>query len=365
MIHRTQITDSTFDEISSSLHLEPEDRSFLPSFLIELSCRSMKHISGRAFSPREIPLLALSVGDDQAETVSLLPATDGEECTVISLVPSTSSTVAAVDVSSLRIGETETGVLIAIRGAIVWKANRGYQYLRCGPLTFHLGFGIGDGWSPDQSVFLTGRVFTERAISRLRNALERWIQRQICVSSDNAIVLFDGSLTAGTPDNPTAPLARILKSARERGSVVMAISKDTKLCAFGKRITSLVSATRAPCLLDVDRVVSKQFKSHPVRLAGHVYVAKLAGDGFAFRLDVDREVSQDASVAALNQLIASDGVMQGYPETLRLAHIFSTFTANEVIALQRFLALEHGLRIAHRFSVRKSLFGPFGDWEAA
>jgi len=57
--------------------------------------------------------------------------------------------------------------------------------------------------------------------------------------------------------------------------------------------------------------------------------------------------------------------MQGYPETLRLAHIFSTFTANDVIAVQRHLASTYGLRIVPRFSVRRSLFGPFGTGGAA
>jgi hypothetical protein len=94
-------------------------------------------------------------------------------------------------------------------------------------------------------------------------------------------------------------------------------------------------------------------------------VAKLVDDGFAFRLDIDREVPQDTRIEAMNRLIASDIVMQGYPETLRLAHIFSAFTGNEVIAVQRYLAFAHGLRISPRFNLRKSLFGPFGTGEAA
>jgi hypothetical protein len=141
---------------------------------------------------------------------------------------------------------------------------------------------------------------------------------------------------------------------------VLAFSKSTKLCAFGRKITSLVSGAQAPCLVDVDQAVRGQFESHPVRLAGHVYVAKLVDNGFAFRLDADREVSHEERIEAMNRLIASDVVMQGYPETLRLAHIFSTFTANDVIAVQRHLAFVHGLRIAPRFNLRKSLFGPFG-----
>jgi len=82
-------------------------------------------------------------------------------------------------------------------------------------------------------------------------------------------------------------------------------------------------------------------------------------------LDADRQVPPEERIEAMNRLIASDVVAQGYPETLRLAHIFSTFTANDVIAVQRHLAFTHGLRIAPRFNLRKSLFGPFGTWGAA
>lgn len=365
MIHRTQMTNASIEEISSSLRLENSERSLLPSFLVELSSRTMQHVNGRAFSPREMSIFSMAIDDDSPEATSTFAVGDPDTCETIALRPSTESPVAAVDVSSLKIGETDTGVLAAIRGAVVLRSDRGYQYVRCGPLAFHLGYSTREE-SPSIPIGLgSGQLFTERAISRLRNTLERWIQREICTSLEDAVVLFDGSLTVGTPDNPTAHLARILESARQRGNLVLAFSKSTKLCAFGRKITSLVSGAQAPCVVDVDRAVKEQFESNPVHLAGHVYVAKLVDNGFAFRLDADRQVPQERQIEAMNRLVASDVVMQGYPETLRLAHIFSTFTANDVIAVQRYLACAHGLKIAPRFNMRKALFGPFGTWGAA
>lgn len=365
MIHRTHIIDASIEQISSSLQLEHSERSLLPSFLVELSSRSMRQVNFRAFSPRDVSIFSVAIHDEWSEAGSTLQIDDSEGGRLISLNPSLVSNVAAVDVSSLKIGETETGVLVAIRGALVWRSDQGYEYVRCGPLAFHLGHGIDERSTAWSFGLGATQVFTERAIGRLRNTLERWIQREVCSSFENSIVLFDGSLTVGTPDNPTAHLARILELARARENVVLAVSKSTKLSAFGKKITSLVWEAPAPCLLDVDQAIAKQFKAHPVRLAGHVYVAKLADEGFSFRVDIDREVLQDMRVEAVNRLIASDVVMQGYPETLRLAHILSTFTANDVIAVQRHVASTYGLRIAPQFSVRKSLFGPFGTWEAA
>jgi len=325
----------------------------------------MQQLNGSAFNPREVSLFDMAVDDGSSDATSFFTTDDIEGLKTIPLSPSAPSKVVAVDVSSLKIGETETGVLVAIRGAVVWRSDKGYEYVRCGPLAFHLGHGMHAESSLGSVVLGPNQMFTERAIGRLRNTLERWIQREICDSFGESIILFDGSLTVGTPDNPTAHLTRILRSARERANVVAGFSKSTRLCAFGKRITSLVSEARAPCIFDVDQAVTKQFEAHPVQLAGHVYVAKLVEDGFAFRLDIDRNISQEKCVEAMNRLIASDVVMQGYPETLRLAHIFSTFTANDVIATQRYLAYAYGLRIAPRFNIRKCLFGPFGTLGAA
>lgn len=46
--------------------------------------------------------------------------------------------VAAVDTSTIKIGETDTGILIAVRGANVWKQDKRYRYMRFGPFIFHV-----------------------------------------------------------------------------------------------------------------------------------------------------------------------------------------------------------------------------------
>jgi len=49
-----------------------------------------------------------------------------------------------------------------------------------------------------------------------------------------------------------------------------------------------------------------------------------------------------------------------YPETLRLAHILSRFSANEVLAMQRYVTKNFGLRITSQTDIRQVLFGPYG-----
>jgi hypothetical protein len=93
---------------------------------------------------------------------------------------------------------------------------------------------------------------------------------------------------------------------------------------------------------------------------GDIYIAKLATRGCSFRLDIDRRISHEERVEAAQRLLGNDVLHQGYPETLRLAHILSTFTATEVISIQRYVAQEWGLKIVERPNVRRLLFGPFG-----
>jgi hypothetical protein len=46
--------------------------------------------------------------------------------------------VAAVDTSTMKIAETNAGIVLAVRGATVWKQNENYRYTRLGPFIFHV-----------------------------------------------------------------------------------------------------------------------------------------------------------------------------------------------------------------------------------
>ena len=97
---------------------------------------------------------------------------------------------------------------------------------------------------------------------------------------------------------------------------------------------------------------------------GQVFVGKLAEVGFPFRIDVDRQVSISDRILGIEQLAGTDIVDQGYPETLRLAHVLSTFSASDVLAIQSMAAVRFGIQILPKFPLRRSLFGPFGTrWE--
>jgi hypothetical protein len=285
---------------------------------------------------------------------------------IIGLTPIPSNRpIAAIDTSTIRLGELEDGSLCALRGAVVILEGKHYKYTRYGPLVFSLGNSLSIDQIPELGIAsFAGGSNVEIVLRRVRNSLERWVQLSVATALSDALILIDGSLTAGTPDNPTAETEHLLEIARNSENLVIAISKNTNLRIHDKSITALLQQNSEPCLLDVDKRIRRQFPAHPIQFLGRVFVGKLAQSGFPFRIDIDREVPAEETVTGVKQLIGTDIVDQGYPETLRVAHILSTFTAGDVLAIQSLAASRFGIQLLPKFALRRSLFGPFGTgWE--
>lgn len=322
----------------------------------------MRDMEGSHFRPNELVLnksltensdATLNFGNDNSFMVESIP-----------LKPLFESTpVVAVDVSSIRIGETETGLLCAIRGAIVWKEKKRYKYLRLGPFPFQLTeenrgeiYNLFRRYYSDAREETVAPNLTNVQI-RMGGLLERWLQMGVSCSFHSSIILWDGSLTAGTVDSPVKVMSHLLEIARNRLNTILAFSKTTRLRLSGHKLTDLMGKSQPPYLL---KITGFPTQSGPLFSLGDVYVAKLTRGICSFRLDIDKKVPRELRIIAVKKLLGNDLLLQSYPETLRLAHIFSTFTASEVIGIQRFIAQQCGLRIIARPNVRRLLFGPFG-----
>jgi len=336
---------------------QPSMDTNLPQRFFELSLNSLRQ-AHTPFQLNHLPLQQVSPDENILTTLQLkrhpLPLKPNQEETLI----------AAVDTSTIKIGETSTGIIIAVRGANVWKQNRMYHYRRLGPFIFQITednkkdvfnalersyFGIQHS---------SGHQSTPNLLqmpTRLASLLERWLQTMIVRTATNGIILFDGSLTSGTLDTPVERMREILTIARRHGNTVVAISKATSLRTNGYLITDMLPNGEPPYLLETTGL---RFKP-PTVLLGDVYVARFNKAKIAFRLDIDREVPFTERIAALERLVGND-VFQSYPETLRLSHILCTFTANEVLAIQHFITRKHGIQIVNRPDMHKLLFGPFG-----
>jgi hypothetical protein len=323
----------------------------------------MRSMEGEYFQPNEMAFNQLAT--ENFEDATPILGTHGPfTIESIALKPLLGDTpIAAVDISSITIGETETGILCAIRGAIVWKEKSRYKYLRLGPFPFHMTeenkkeiYNLFRHYYFKASEDASAPSLTNMQI-RIGNLLERWLQLGISCSAQDSIILWDGSLTAGTTDSPVNVISQLLEIARNRLNTVLAFSKTTNLRLLGHRLTDLAEKSKPPCMLQINGF---PISSGPVFPLGNVYVAKLTQGICSFRLDIDKKVPLERGIEAVQKLLGSDLLVQSYPETLRLAHIFSTFTATEVIGIQRFIAQQYGLRIIARPNVRRLLFGPFG-----
>jgi hypothetical protein len=335
----------------------------LPKRLTEISLSTMQTAKGKPFQPCETEFLEpLTKETHENEAFNL-------NCKALStfLTPLTpirdETPIIAIDVSGIKIGETETGILCAVRGAIVWDQNRHYRYLRLGPFPFHITEenkrGLLTKLGKYSGLTLNSQFYPlAESVGKMCSSMERWIQTSLSYTAEESIILWDGSLTTGIAGNPAGDVSHILKVARRRGNNVLAFSKATTIRFLRWRITDLVAGHKAPCLFEVSELPLSV--SSNILLLGRIYVAKLASGSSAFRLDIDKSLVKEGDVVSVEKLMGNDLVYQGYPESLRLAHIYSTFTANDVIGVQSFLTHEYRLRIVTRHNMRKALFGPYG-----
>ena len=341
---------------------QPTIDTTLPQRFLEQSLNSLKQVQRQPFQLNPQNLQQFSVTEQYPSSIQLKPQ-------AIPIKPDRQETlIAAVDTSTIKIGDTTTGMIIAVRGATTWRQNRAYKYTRLGPFIFHITEENKNAVynTLEHAYFSTNYGASHQAApnimqmpTRLASLLERWLQTMLAKTANHGIILFDGSLISGTLDTPVQRLKEILSYARRNNSTVLAFSKATTLRANGILITEQLPNHEPPYLIETTGL---HFKS-PIILLGDVYVARLNKANLAFRLDIDKETPVEQRMAALQKLIGNDLYTQSYPETLRLSHILCTFTANEVLAIKHFITRKYDIQIINRPDMHKLLFGPFSKGE--
>ncbi len=341
---------------------QPTMDTALPQRFLEQSLNSLKQAQHQPLQFNTQNLQKFDLNDRYPSNLQLKPQpipikADHEE-----------TLIAAVDTSTIKIGETDTGMIVAIRGAITWRQNHSYKYTRLGPFVFHITEDNKNAVynALEHAYFSTTYGSMHQSAPnimqmpmRLAGLLERWLQIMLAKTVNHGIILFDGSLTAGTIDTPTQRLREILSYARRNNSIIFAFSKATTLRSNGILITERLPNLDPPYLLETTGLHSKP----PITLLGDLYVARLNKSNLAFRLDIDKETAAEQRIEAVQKLIGNDLYTQSYPETLRLSHILCTFTANEVIAIKHFITRKHGIQMINRPDMHRLLFGSFGKGE--
>lgn len=344
-----------------------EDITRFPNKLLKLSQESLSDMRYTTITSPRINLLP-PVGnhyqEGEAET-ELHLSPESIPSSAIPLEPDlTKSVVVGTDTTNIDLGETSNGILFAIRGTTVWTEERRYYYTRYGP---YIILATERNKQTLYNNFIQGLLSVKQTYkapdqaqipNAFRSVFERAIQKSVCDKFEDSIILWDGPLTAWTADPTYYAAQRILLTAKDRNNTVMGLSKHTALYMGGRCITSLVDDDSQPCMIPV-KCSSPLGEGENAGLLGRVYAAKLARGSCTFRLDIDRTLTEEERVTGVRRLIGNDLVVESYPETLRLAHIFSRFNAMEVIGLQRYVSEFYKLRISKRPDIRQIIFGPF------
>ncbi len=188
---------------------QPSIDTILPQRFLEQSLSSLKQVQHQAFQLNPQNFHQLNSPEQYPSNLQIKPD-------LIRIKPDHQETlVAAVDTSTIKIGETSTGMIIAIRGATTWKQNGSYKYTRLGPFIFHITEENKNQLfnTLEHAYFSTTYGSSHQAApnimqmpTRLANLLERWMQTMLAKTINHGILLFDGSLTSGTIDTPVLAL---------------------------------------------------------------------------------------------------------------------------------------------------------------
>ncbi len=294
--------------------------------------------------------------------------------------------VVAIDAGVIKLGQTATGVVGAVRAAAMIHHPDGHRELRTyrpGAFYLHTGnrlglfHGMGRALGRDdfyvemkddrpvrEKVELS--LHDHRLIDRARNFVERLVQHQLCGEFENSIIALDGALTLRTYDTPQVFLRRLHETCQERGNTLVAVAKKTGLTIRGVDIRILLDRkgglpgrrrlTRAIREEERKKRDLKRMPTH--RSLGDLYVARFSPGGETYRIDVD-PAPGIRSTAAIDEFVAACLFRSGYPEPLIEAHAFSYMPPPIVAQLQANAIVTHEL-VVHPEPNLGPVFAPFG-----
>lgn len=267
----------------------------------------------------------------------------------------TACTVTAVDCGMIMLGQTEDGLILALRAAMVSDSggHSQMQLFRTGPIYLRnnakvavlqaIGeqFGNRDfyvrerknssGVTPEFEI-KAGVASDEHSFAdRLRNWLERRIQSLAARTTSGGILLIDGALTLRTRDTPGPYLSQLVQTAHQQDSSVVAISKQSELLVMNRSVRFwLKDCERQACYR---RLTPLMRREGAARVIGNTYAARFSPLGNTLRVDTAPRIGETDD-EAFGRLYASTLMRGGYPDILVRAHIHSFFPASHVSQLR-------------------------------
>lgn len=288
----------------------------------------------------------------------------------------------AVDCGIIRLGETENGLVIALRASIIQQIDNTYKLklYRTGPIYIRnidklrimhmLGSQLGcesfyvetnDEGEPIR-LKIGYADDTHQFGDRFRNWFERKIQLIAASEINDGIILLDGALTLRTRDTPAGFIQRIASQASRKNNALVGISKQSRLQVYGRPfhflLTPYPNRTCYCRLSEIIRRESEQGHSRAERTLGNMYACRFSPVGGTFRVDVV-PIPGQTDEEVLNTLYSSSIMKAGYPDILVQAHVFSYFTPSDAVQLQAMCGARYVFRPEQEQNIT-AIFAPFG-----
>lgn len=256
--------------------------------------------------------------------------------------------IVAIDSSAIPIAETEDGGVYAVKaGAVeVLAGKRSYRTL--GPFIAYLGISNIRSVEDVLGSRLGYGVIIDKqsAMKLLRNLAESILIKIEAQELKSGIILVDGSFKDSGIDLGNFSLKKIIYSA-PHGITFIGISKGSSIKAIHSLYSGLLKEDRAG--VEITELIRSLSKGE----FGRKFLIKLDSKGLILRSDLPDSVDP---ATTFGSLIKSDMLVNGYPESLKAAHILSIFLENEARSARTLVARRAGSVLAGE-NVRKVLLG--------
>jgi hypothetical protein len=311
--------------------LDTVAREFEAAFA-ELSEEADRELSGKSFVfsryGREL-YPYFEARNDQLAPGCIIPIKEGRP-------------VSSVDSTCVLVGETSRGALYAARTAVGISLEGSLRrFFRLGPILVYATQGGLSGLGNSMPASELELILTDHAVAErfIRNVVERRVVEALAVSTQETIVMADGSLKHPMGQFSGRPLQRV-----GRRNCLVGFSKSSNLIMSEDAVGALTSVS-GPCYYIVD--------DGPVSTV----LAKFNPDGLVFRLDLSG--SNEEAVTTLGRILWNDAFSSGYPDSLKVAHHLSIFSKAEDQALKTFVAKRFRVKQLSTFPLRKIALGGF------
>ncbi|MDG7048458.1 MAG: DNA double-strand break repair nuclease NurA [Nitrososphaerota archaeon] len=255
-----------------------------------------------------------------------------------------------IDSSALNVAETESGSVYAVKAAASFLINSKRKYYRLGPFIAYIGpnnigriRGIVGARLPAYMMVADKQI----AMGFLRSYMEAMTIGRAARALGKGIVMVDGALKSPSFGPSSAALAQVMNRWKENIKF-MGISKTTHLRPI-RPFYSALARLDGMKYADITEVINSI--SHGEY--GRKYLVKFTDDGFVFRVDLPYGLEPDLTFASLKR---SEVMSNGYPESLKIAHLLSIFSNAELMGVRGKVA-SRASKVLFGEDIRRVLLG--------